>query len=85
MSAKTKIVVLHMKELIYTGIFAVLGILLVLLLVYMFSPDKDEESRETMKYVAWSIDNLTFTAAARAGALSTHHTERSTLRNCLNA
>ena len=52
MSAKTKIVVLHMKELIYTGIFAVLGILLVLLLVYMFSPDKDEESRETMKYVA---------------------------------
>ena len=49
MSAKTKIVVLHMKELIYTGIFAVLGILLVLLLVYMFSPDKDEESRETMK------------------------------------
>lgn len=29
-----------------------LGILLVLLLVYMFSPDKDEESRETMKYVA---------------------------------
>ena len=52
MSAKTKIVVLHMKELIYTGIFAVLGILLVLLLVYMFSPDKDKESRETMKYVA---------------------------------
>nr|WP_330408435.1 hypothetical protein [Roseburia sp. AF42-8] len=55
MSAKTKIVVLHMKELIYTGIFAVLGILLVLLLVYMFSPDKDEESRETMKYVAGYI------------------------------
>ena len=36
-------------------------------------------------FVAWSIDNLTFTAAARAGALSAHHTERSTLRNCLNA
>ncbi len=40
MSAKTKIVVLHMKELIYTGIFAVLGILLVILLVMMFLPDK---------------------------------------------
>ena len=27
MSSKTKIVVLHMKELLYTGLFAVLGIL----------------------------------------------------------
>lgn len=41
MSAKTKIVVLHMKELIYTGIFAVLGILFVVLLVMMFLPDKE--------------------------------------------
>lgn len=52
MSSKTKIVVLHMKELIYTVIFAVLGILLVLLLIYMFSPDKEKKSQETMKYVA---------------------------------
>lgn len=43
MSAKTKIVVLHMKELIYTGIFAVLGILFVVLLIMMFLPDKDKE------------------------------------------
>ena len=42
MSAKTKIIVLHMKELIYTGIFAVLGILFVILLVVMFLPDKKE-------------------------------------------
>lgn len=40
MSAKTKIVVLHMKELIYTGIFAALGILFVILLIIMFKPDK---------------------------------------------
>ncbi len=54
MSSKTKIVVLHMKELIYTVVFAVLGILLVLLLVFMFLPDKNkkEDSTETMKYVA---------------------------------
>lgn len=52
MSAKTKIVVLRMKELVYTGIFAVLGILLVLLLIYMFSPEKEDKSKETMKYVA---------------------------------
>lgn len=52
MSAKTKIVVLRMKELVYTGIFAVLGILLVLLLIYMFAPKKEDASEETMKYVA---------------------------------
>ena len=53
MSSKTKIVVLHMKELIYTVVFVVLGILLVLLLVYMFLPDKkDDAAQETMKYVA---------------------------------
>ncbi len=40
MSAKTKIVVLHMKELIYTGIFAALGILFIVLLIMMFMPDK---------------------------------------------
>lgn len=43
MSAKTKIVVLHMKELIYTGIFAVLGILFVILLILMFLPGKDKK------------------------------------------
>lgn len=42
MSAKTKIVVFHMKELIYTGIFAALGILFIVLLIMMFLPDKEE-------------------------------------------
>ncbi len=36
--AKTKIVVFQMKELIYTAIFAGLGILLIVLLVFMFAP-----------------------------------------------
>lgn len=45
MSAKTKIVVLHLKELIYTGIFAVLGILFIILLIIMFLP-KDKESKK---------------------------------------
>ena len=44
MSAKTKIVVLHMKELIYAGIFAALGILFLILLIMMFLPDKDNDS-----------------------------------------
>lgn len=44
MSAKTKIVVLHMKELIYTGIFCLLGILFLVLLIMMFLPDKETDS-----------------------------------------
>ena len=51
MSSKTKIVVLHLKELIYTAIFAVLGILLILLLIFMFLPDK-KSAVETMQYTA---------------------------------
>ena len=42
MSSKTKIVVLHMKEIIYTGLFIVLGIILILLLVSMFRTPKTE-------------------------------------------
>lgn len=41
MSSKTKIVVLHLKELIYTGIFVILGILFIILLFIMFRSDKE--------------------------------------------
>ena len=44
MSSKTKIVVLHLKELIYTGIFVVLGILFIILLVIMFLPGDKENT-----------------------------------------
>lgn len=44
MSSKTKIVVLHLKELIYTGIFVVLGILFIVLLIIMFLPNDKTES-----------------------------------------
>ena len=36
--SKTKIIVLQMKELVYTGIFVGLGILLIVLLFVMFYP-----------------------------------------------
>lgn len=51
MSSKTKIVVLHMKEIIYTAVFAVLGILLILLLLFMFGPGHKKEASETEKYM----------------------------------
>lgn len=41
MSSKTRIVVLRMKEIIYTAIFIGFGILLILLLLVMFRPGKD--------------------------------------------
>lgn len=48
MSSKTKIVVLRMKELIYTAIFVCLGILLILLLIFMFFPrNKDKNDIDT--------------------------------------
>lgn len=43
--SKTKIVVLHLKELIYTAIFVGLGILFLLLLFFMFYP---KESKPAM-------------------------------------
>jgi len=52
-SAKTQIIVLHMKEVIYTFVFTGLSILLILLFLYMFGPNKGEaESTETMNYNA---------------------------------
>ena len=44
MSSKTKIVVLRMKEIIYTAIFIGLGILLILLLLVMFRPKKESSA-----------------------------------------
>ena len=46
MSSKTKIVVLHMKEIVYTAIFAVLAIVLIILLIFMFRPKSQETSAE---------------------------------------
>lgn len=48
MQNKTKIIVLHMKELIYTAIFAVLAVLFIVLLIYMFGKQDNEEAAETM-------------------------------------
>lgn len=41
MSSKTRIVVLRMKEIIYTAIFIGLAILLIMLFLFMFRPKKD--------------------------------------------
>ena len=40
MSSKTKIIVLHMKEVIYTVIFLILAVILGILVFFMFGPGK---------------------------------------------
>ena len=53
MSAKTQIIVLHMKEVIYTFVFAGLSILLIFLFLYMFLPSKNEaDNTESATYTA---------------------------------
>ena len=51
MGSQTKIVVVKAKELIYTGIFLVLGILFVILLITMFGKDRTKDSANAQKYV----------------------------------
>ncbi len=53
MNSKTKIVVLHLKKLIYTGIFVALGILFLILLLIMFlsgkhAKDTPDEGNDTV-------------------------------------
>lgn len=54
MGANTKIFVFKAKELIYTGIFVILGILFIMLLIFMFLPkqEKEKEATPTMQYMA---------------------------------
>lgn len=54
MGANTKIFVFKAKELIYTGIFVVLGILFLLLLIFMFLPrqNNSKKASPTMQYMA---------------------------------
>ena len=42
MSSKTKIIVLHMKEVIYTGIFLLLLVIFGVVMLLMFGPGKSE-------------------------------------------
>lgn len=51
MGSRTKIVVLHMKEIIYTAVFAALAIILILLLMFMFLPKNKEARTNEEKYM----------------------------------
>lgn len=61
MGSRTKIIVLHMKEIIYTAIFAALGILLIVLLVIMFRPGKEKDGTGAEKQYTPGIYTSTLT------------------------
>ena len=70
MSSRTKISVLHMKELIYTGIFIALGILFIVLLAIMFLPSgKKEKSREDGQTVNAYIPGIYTTSIELGGSV----------------
>ena len=51
MSSRTLIIVLHMKEVIYTTIFLILAIILAVVIFFMFGPGKSTaSSNQTHKY-----------------------------------
>ena len=72
MSKGTKIIVLKSKELVYTGIFIVLGALLILLLFYMFSPKKDkgDEQIQTTQNVTTEVPEATPTSTSDTESVS---------------
>jgi uncharacterized protein with FMN-binding domain len=66
MSAKTKILVLRMKELIFTGVLIFLGILLLILLLVLFFPKESGEEIDAGADTdtAADVDTVATTAAA---------------------
>ena len=90
MSSRTRIVVLHMKEIIYTAIFAALAILLIILLIVMFRPSgKSAASGEKKQYtpgvytstLTLNNTNLEVEVAVTDSEISTGRYRRSDLPN----
>ena len=60
MNKKAKIVVLHMKELVYTGLFLILGILFTVILIMMFSQKEDSSTSAALYTPGQYTTTLTF-------------------------
>lgn len=62
MSSKTKIIVLRMREVVYTGILAGVGLALIILLLIIFLPKKDQapisEDNQSMQETAVVSDQI---------------------------
>ena len=69
MSSKTKIVVLRLKEVIYTGIFVLIGIIVVVLLVTAFFPKDKEDSAPTNALADNTTSDLVYTPGTYSTSL----------------
>lgn len=64
MNKKAKIVVLHTKELVYTGLFLVLGILFTVIIIMMFSEKKEVAGTDALYTPGQYTTTLTFNGNA---------------------
>lgn len=60
MSSKTKIVVLHMKEVVYTAIFLALAILLLVVFLIMFGSGKKDSAKKSTVSSIGSAENARY-------------------------
>lgn len=60
MSSKTKIVVLHMKEVVYTAVFLALAIILLVVFLIMFGSGKNASAKKTSAETAVSTENARY-------------------------
>ena len=83
MSANTKIVVLRRKELLYTGIFAALGVLFIILLLMLLLPGKDTDASygtpdtpdsTTETAMPDNVADTSARAVAQTSSMKTSHT-----------
>ena len=63
MSSKTKIVVLHMKEVVYTAVFLALALILLVVFLIMFSGKKDSAKKPSVTTAA-SAENARYIPSA---------------------
>ena len=59
MSSKTKIIVLHMKEVVYTAVFLALALILLVVFLIMFSGKKDSAKKPSVTTAA-SAENARY-------------------------
>ena len=64
MSAKTNIIVLHMKAVIYTGIFLLLAVILAIVLFFMFGSGQKKSASADDRVTSIRLVNLSESTAA---------------------
>lgn len=87
MSNSPKFMVFHLKELIYTLVFIILGILLIIMLVFMFQ-NKEKQVEETATYnagVYTSTLNLSDTCIELKMSVDENHINSITAENVSDA